>query len=132
VLSDLPKGRALAKAFVGDRDDSYAINQRVARNRVPDRAWIDPRFQLYVLERNGELLKYDSGFDQTHLSKGQVTSRRIPVPPLDLQRDIVGKLDKLSALVGSSESGLVEEIALRRTQYEFYRDELLSFAPKED
>lgn len=132
VLSDLPKGRALAKAFFVDRDDSYAINQRVARIRVTDRGRIDPRFLFYVLDRNRGLLKYDSGFDQTHLSKGQVTSLRIPVPPLDLQRDIVGKLDKLSALVGSSESGLVEEIALRRTQYEFYRDELLSFASKKD
>jgi len=132
VLSDLPKGRALAKAFFVDRDDSYAINQRVARIRVTDRGRIDPRFLFYVLDRNRGLLKYDSGFDQTHLSKGQVTSLRIPVPPLDFQRDIVGKLDKLSALVGSSESGLVEEIALRRTQYEFYRDELLSFASKKD
>ena len=52
----------------------------------------------------------------------------IPVPPLEIQQEIVAKLDSLEALIGSIE----QEISLRRQQYEFYRDELLSFAPEED
>jgi type I restriction enzyme S subunit len=29
VMSDLPNGKALAKAFLADADDRYAVNQRV-------------------------------------------------------------------------------------------------------
>lgn len=52
----------------------------------------------------------------------------IPVPSLEDQAAVVAKLDSLEALIGSIE----QEISLRRQQYEFYRDELLSFAPEED
>lgn len=132
VLSDLPNGRALARTFFVDCDDSYAINQRVARIRVLDLNRIEPRFLYYVLDRNPGLLRYDSGFDQTHLSKRQVTSLKIPLPPLGIQREVVERLDKFSTLVNGMTSGLPAEINLRRKQYEFYRDELLRFTPKED
>lgn len=132
VLSDLPNGRALARTFFVDCDDSYAINQRVARIRVLDLNRIEPRFLYYVLDRNPGLLRYDSGVDQTHLSKRQVTSLKIPLPPLGIQREVVERLDKFSALVNGMTSGLPAEINLRRKQYEFYRDELLRFTPKED
>jgi len=131
VLSDLPNGRALARTFFVDGNDSYAINQRVARIRVLNHKQLEPRFLYYVLDRNPGLLKYDSGFDQTHLSKRQVTSLMIPLPPLRVQREVVERLDKLSALVNDMTSGIPAEIDLRRKQYEFYRDELLRFIPKE-
>lgn len=44
------------------------------------------------------------------------------------QEEIVAKLNTFESLIQSIE----QEINLRRTQYEFYRDELLSFPPKED
>ncbi|MGO2151099.1 MAG: restriction endonuclease subunit S, partial [Microbacterium gubbeenense] len=57
VLSDLPNGRALARTFFVDRDDSYAINQRVARITVKDTAEMNPKFLHFVLDRNRGLLK---------------------------------------------------------------------------
>lgn len=44
------------------------------------------------------------------------------------QEEIVAKLNTFESLIQSIE----QEINLRRTQYEFYRNELLSFTPKED
>ena len=64
----------------------------------------------------------------SQLTVPMVKKLSIPVPPLEIQQEIVAKLDSLEALIGSIE----QEISLRRQQYEFYRDELLSFAPKED
>lgn len=52
----------------------------------------------------------------------------LPVPPLEAQQEIVAKLDTFDSLIQSIE----QEISLRRKQYEFYRDELLNFVPKED
>lgn len=127
VLSDLPNGRALARTFFVDRDNGYAINQRVARLRVKDASQVAPRFLFHVLDRNPGLLLHDNGVDQTHLSKGQVTGLRFPLPPVEEQRRIVGILDKFDALVNDLSVGLPAERAARRKQYEYYRDKLLTF-----
>lgn len=50
-----------------------------------------------------------------------------PVPPLSEQRRIVDILDRFDTLTNSISEGLPKEIALRRKQYEYYRDALLSF-----
>ena len=51
----------------------------------------------------------------------------IPIPPLEEQQRIVNILDKFDALVNDLTSGLPAEIEARRKQYEFYRDQLLTF-----
>ena len=50
-----------------------------------------------------------------------------PLPPLSEQRRIVDILDRFDTLTNSISEGLPKEIALRRKQYEYYRDALLSF-----
>ncbi|MGP9538878.1 restriction endonuclease subunit S [Brachybacterium sp. AOP43-C2-M15] len=127
VLSDLPNGRALARTFFVDRDDSYAINQRVARITVKDTAEMNPKFLHFVLDRNRGLLKHDNGVDQTHLSKGQVTGLEIPVPSIEEQDLIVEHLERFDALVNDISIGLPAELTARRKQYEHYRDRLLTF-----
>lgn len=50
-----------------------------------------------------------------------------PIPPLSEQRRIVDILDRFDTLTNSISEGLPKEIALRRKQYAYYRDALLSF-----
>ncbi|WP_197417949.1 restriction endonuclease subunit S [Prevotella corporis] len=52
----------------------------------------------------------------------------IPLPPLSVQREIVEILDKFDTLTNSISEGLPKEIELRRKQYEYYRNQLLSFS----
>ena len=54
---------------------------------------------------------------------------RIPVPPLAEQERIVAILDKFDALANDISSGLPAELEMRRKQYEYYRDRLLTFKP---
>lgn len=56
-----------------------------------------------------------------HFSKLRETS--IPVPPLPIQKEIVRILDKFTEL----EKELEKELEMRKKQYEWYRDELLTF-----
>ena len=54
----------------------------------------------------------------------------IPIPPLSEQQRIVDILDRFESLTTSLQSGLPAEIAVRRQQYEYYRDKLLTFRRK--
>ena len=52
-----------------------------------------------------------------------VSNLKIPVPPLEVQSEIVRILDNFTKLTAE----LTVELAARKEQYEFYRDKLLTF-----
>ena len=55
------------------------------------------------------------------------SNKEIPIPPIPEQEKIVAILDKFDTLTHSISEGLPHEIALRRKQYEYYREQLLAF-----
>ena len=71
-------------------------------------------------------------------NKPKIMEYLVPIPlasnaekSLAEQERIVAILDKFDALTSSITEGLPREIKLRKKQYEYYRDLLLSF-PKPD
>lgn len=64
------------------------------------------------------------------ISRDDVDSLVIPLPPLEKQIEIASKLDKWDTICNDSEAGLPAEIAARHKQYEYYRDKLLTFKRK--
>ncbi|MDI4497760.1 restriction endonuclease subunit S [Moraxella nonliquefaciens] len=54
-------------------------------------------------------------------------NKKIPIPPLSVQSQIVAILDTFDTLTQSISEGLPKEIQLRQTQYEYYRERLLNF-----
>jgi len=55
----------------------------------------------------------------------------IMLPPLEQQAQIVDQLDRFDSLVNDISTGIPAEIAGRQRQYEYYRDQLLSFKTAE-
>ncbi|UOR67108.1 restriction endonuclease subunit S [Helicobacter pylori] len=53
----------------------------------------------------------------------------IPIPPLEIQQEIVKILDQFSILTTDLLAGIPAEIKARKKQYEYYREKLLSFKP---
>ncbi|GAA8983805.1 restriction endonuclease subunit S [Helicobacter pylori] len=53
----------------------------------------------------------------------------IPIPPLEIQQEIVKILDQFSILTTDLLAGIPAEIEARKKQYEYYREKLLSFKP---
>ena len=71
-----------------------------------------------------------ASFTTRALTSGTALAKiQIPVPPLAEQERIVAILDKFDALVNDISSGLPAELEMRRKQYEYYRDRLLTFKP---
>jgi|SRR5690554_641417 len=71
VLSDIPNGKAIAKCFYVDKDDTYTVNQRICKITPTD---IDNRFLFYIQNRNKYFLAFDDGVKQTNLRKETVLS----------------------------------------------------------
>lgn len=59
--------------------------------------------------------------------KSMILKFEFPIPSLSEQNRIVSILDKFEALTTDLTSGLPAEIKARQQQYEYYRDQLLTF-----
>ncbi|MCQ2345024.1 MAG: restriction endonuclease subunit S [Paludibacteraceae bacterium] len=58
-----------------------------------------------------------------YFNRKQLCDIEIPLPPLAKQQEIVAKLDKFEEMI----STLKKELELRKKQYEYYREKLLTF-----
>jgi type I restriction enzyme S subunit len=75
--------------------------------------------------------KMVGGGAQPQFNANVLKNLQIPIPPLSEQERIVAILDKFEALVNDISQGLPAEIEARRKQYEYYRNRLLTFEPKQ-
>ena len=83
---------------------------------------ISTKYLFYVLSR--EAPQYvNKGMGNPKLMSNVMAKIRIPIPPLAVQQEIVRILDSFTALTAE----LAAELTARRKQYEYYRDELLTF-----
>lgn len=99
VMSDLPNGRALAKTFLVDRDDIYAVNQRVCILRAKRGS---PEYFRYQLNRNPYFLSFDDGVQQTHLLNRVFHQCPVVVPAsVDEQKAIAAALGDIDDLIAS-------------------------------
>ena len=72
-------------------------------------------------------MQHAKGAKMPRGNKQQILKYIIPIPSLAEQARIVNILDKFDTLTTSLTEGLPQEIELRRKQYEYYREQLLSF-----
>lgn len=61
------------------------------------------------------------------LARSAIEKLEIPVPPLEIQQEIVRILDQFTGLTTKLTTQLTAELAARKKQYEYYRDQLLTF-----
>ena len=85
---------------------------------------IDSRFLYFVLKnKEKDIMDMKSAGSVPTINTQKVSKISIPVPPLEIQQEIVGMLNSFTEL----EAELEAELTKRKQQYEHYRDHLLSF-----
>ena len=87
-----------------------------------------PKYLYYALKRKEpDLNGMKRGAGVPHVSGEMLGRVEIPIPTLDVQRRLVDVLDNFDAICSDLDIGLPAEIDARQKQYEFYRDQLLTF-----
>ena len=101
---------------------------------VSDAFTVDPlenllhKYVYHFLKKNQQrVFETQKGAGVPHVHGKDIAGFIIPVPSLSEQQRIVGILDMFTASI----ENLKEQIALRRKQYEYYRDQLLDLEGKE-
>ena len=111
-------------ALVVDEATNWGVNEGIFIIK-PIHEVIDSKFLYYYLSSKNAYNQYSKKFTGStlkHITQEALSSLCSPVPPLEVQREIVRVLDSFTFL--SAE--LSAELQARKKQYEYYRNELLT------
>lgn len=91
---------------------------------------VNPRYIAYCFGTEGfwkQKKKIARGAKVIEVKPTDLATIQIPVPPMEIQQEIVRILDSFAEL----ETELETELEARRAQYAYYRDKLLDFTERE-
>ncbi|HBS7669608.1 restriction endonuclease subunit S [Klebsiella pneumoniae] len=112
-------------------EGKYALHQRAYRIRITTNA-VDTKFLYYFMSSSFKqyILTKSVGATAISIRKPMLEGFKVPIPSPDnpekslaIQSEIVRILDKFTALTAE----LTAELTARKKQYNYYRDQLLSF-----
>ncbi|WP_290074990.1 restriction endonuclease subunit S [Lactobacillus intestinalis] len=112
VLSDVPNGKALAKAYLIDSDNKYSLNQRIAG--ISPSSDINSYFLYVLMNRNRYFLKFDDGVGQTNLSKKDIEEFKENYPLFDEQQKIANLFSQIQTLISLQQNKHTQLIALKK------------------
>ena len=95
----------------------------------------NPAFLAYVLKSyrfQQEVVKLQGVGSVPNISQTALSGITIPVPPLPVQEEIARILDTFAELQAELQAKLQAELQKRLQQYNYYRDNLLSFEGRTD
>lgn len=121
--------------FVAQVDkEGIALAQRVIKYRSKTTELNNSFLKHYLLSEHfqAKLNRAATGSTVKGIKGSSLHKLTVPMPSSKQQEQIIPTLDKLDMLVHSITKALPCEMKLRRQQYEYYRDALLSFPKPED
>lgn len=118
----------LRKIWIADCNGG--TNGDVLVVQINDKKQVAPEYLYYMLSSE-QFFLYDiqnsKGAKMPRGDKEAVLKYRVPVPPLEVQHEIVRILDNFTALAAELAVELTAELTARKKQYEYYRDSLFKF-----
>ena len=114
-----------AVAWLGKKDIAVSSDACIYRHSL------EPKYVAYFFQSEQFQLQKLGNITGTKVRRvppSCMAKFLIPVPPLEIQREIVKVLDTFTKL----EAELEAELEARRRQYHYYRDQLLNFEGRDD
>lgn len=113
---------ALAKAvaWLGNEEVAVSTDAYIYRHTI------NPKYMSYFFQTElfqSQKKPYITGTKVRRISGESLAKIQIPIPPLPVQVEIVRILDAFTELTAE----LASELTARKKQYNYYRDQLLSF-----
>lgn len=113
--------------FVNYIKEPFYLNDKCF-SVIPMSEKVSTIFLFYVLknmESRIKELQSEGGVPTINTTK--VSNLEIPLPPLEVQEEIVRILDHFTNLAAEMQAELQAELQARKEQYEYYRNQLLTF-----
>lgn len=121
-------GQGKTRGTVAITEIELCTNQSLCAVEVNE-SIVNSYFLWHYLRGQYQTLRKISSGDGTRGGLNQIMIRNfeIPVPPIEVQSKIVEILDNFTELEAKLEAELEAELEARRKQYEYYRNQLLTF-----
>lgn len=120
--------RGAGVGYVSWNEGKYFRGNLNYSSTIKDSNVILPKFLYYFLKNSFKAIENLCTFEGIPaLNKSNLEMLKIPIPPLEIQQEIVQILDKFTEYVTELTAELTAELTERQKQYSFYRDKLLSF-----
>ena len=128
--SETPNECGMSSVLTVKTAEMLYLNSFCFIYRFSDPELFLPSFSKYLFRSDylrKQIIKTASGVTRFNVSKAKMAKVKIPVPPLEVQAEIVKILDEYSTSVTALQQELEKELIARKKQYEYYRDLLLDF-----
>ncbi|GAA6977182.1 restriction endonuclease subunit S [Helicobacter pylori] len=106
-------------------DFPFKVKSSAMKILLPKNPTINIRFIFFYMQT----IPYNISGEHTRQWISRYSQITIPIPPLEIQQEIVKILDQFSTLTTDLLAGIPAEIEARKKQYEYYREKLLAFKP---
>ncbi len=123
--SETPGDVGMSSVLVDPPQQRLYLNSFCFCLRPTDPHLLLPEYSKYVFRSAGvrkQIAASASGVTRFNISKNRFAKIRVPIPPIEVQRETVRILDTFTQL----EAELEAELEARRAQYAYYRDSLLT------
>ncbi len=117
-----------------EQDSEFVFQRHIAILR-PRPENIKARYMFHAMQSSAFKAQADKaakGAAQKTIGLSSMVEMTLPVPDMHVQERLIHVLDNFDTICSDLNIGLSDEIEARKKQYEFYRDQLLTFAAQDD
>ncbi|MCC8079773.1 MAG: restriction endonuclease subunit S [Oscillospiraceae bacterium] len=120
------KSRAVTDCIKYYKGKFVTADNRIMTSR--DTTVLSNKYLYYWIMSMGNVIDtFYRGSGIKHPDMAKVLDMRIPVPPIEVQREIVRILDNFTERTEKLKAELTAELTARKKQYEYYSSKLLTF-----
>lgn len=119
--SETPDECGISSVLTTKTDELLYLNSFCFGFRFLDEKLFSPEFSKHLFRSNTlrqQIIRTANGVTRFNVSKKKMEKVVIPIPPLEVQNEIVRILDNFTELTAE----LTAELKARKKQYEFYRE----------